>query len=145
MELYFVFMFNTFFLFIFRQNSENMYVNYARWMQQHETLSSIHITFFHSNLISIIWLYQLSTLVKYQSTYYLYWQSYKVEHFCIETSIRGGFYIDYSNKNIPIPTKEEYKIQLISKVESILKRMHWKALHFLERLESSNKVTYRFK
>ena len=42
-------------------------------------------------------------------------------------------YTDYSNKNIPTPTKEEYKIQLISKVESV------------GRLESSNKETYGFK
>ena len=34
-----------------------MYMNYAWWMQQHETLSSIHITSFHSNLISIIYIY----------------------------------------------------------------------------------------
>ena len=54
-------------------------------------------------------------------------------------------YTDYSNKNIPIPTKEKYKIQLISKVESVLKRMRWKVLQFLGRLESSNKETYGFK
>ena len=52
---------------------------------------------------------------------------------------------DYSNKNIPIPTKEEYKIQLISNVESILKRMRCKALQFLGKLESINKETYEFK
>ena len=31
-----VIIFNIFFLFIFRQNLENMYVRYASWMQQHE-------------------------------------------------------------------------------------------------------------
>ena len=50
----------------------------------------------------------------------------------------------YSTKNIPIPTKEEYKIQLISKVESVLKRTYWKAQQFLRKLESSNKETYGF-
>ena len=52
---------------------------------------------------------------------------------------------DYSNKNIPIPTKKEYKIQLISKVKSVLKRILWKALQFLRKRESINKETYRFK
>ena len=57
LELYFVFIFNIFFLFIFRQNPENMYMNYGWWIQQHEILSSIHIASFHSNLISIYIIY----------------------------------------------------------------------------------------
>ena len=51
----------------------------------------------------------------------------------------------YSNKNIPIPSRNEYKIQLISKVENVLKRMRWKALQFLGKLEENNKETYGFK
>ena len=54
-------------------------------------------------------------------------------------------YTDYSNKNIPIPSQNEYKIQLISKVENVLKRMRWKALQFLGKLEENNKETYGFK
>ena len=52
---------------------------------------------------------------------------------------------DYSKKNIPILSRNEYKIQLISKVENVLKRMKWKALQFLEKLEKNNKETYGFK
>ena len=33
------------------------------------------------------------------------------------------FNIDYSTKNIPIPTKHEYTIQLISKVVQFIKQM----------------------
>ena len=44
------------------------------------------------------------------------------------------FNIDYSKKNIPVPTKEEYNIHLISKTELFMKRMRWKALKFLGRL-----------
>ena len=51
----------------------------------------------------------------------------------------------YSNKNIPIPLRNEYKIQLISKVENVLKRMRWRALQFLGKLEENNKETYGFK
>ena len=38
----------------------------------------------------------MSTLVKYQSTYYLYRCSYQVEHFCIETSIIERLDTDYA-------------------------------------------------
>ena len=72
---------------------------------------------------------------------YIERRSYTIEHFCIETSIMERLYTDYSNKNIPTPTKEECKIQLISKVESVLKRMQWKVLQFLGKLESSHKET----
>ena len=52
--LYFVFIFNIFLLFIFKQNPENMYMNCAWWMWQHEILSSMHIMCFHWNLNCII-------------------------------------------------------------------------------------------
>ena len=54
-------------------------------------------------------------------------------------------YTDYSNKNISIPSRNEYQIQLISKVENVLKRIRWKALQFLEKLEENDKETYEFK
>ena len=38
---------------------------------------------------------------------------------------------DYSMKNIPIPPKINYKTSLLEKVESVIKRMRWKALFFL--------------
>ena len=55
-DVYFVFTFNIFLSLIFKQNSENMYMNHAWWMQQHETLSSIDITPFHSTPISTVYL-----------------------------------------------------------------------------------------
>ena len=55
------------------------------------------------------------------------------------------FNINYSKKIIPIPSKEEYKLLLISKVEHLLKRMRWKALAFLEKLGESNKENYGFR
>ena len=38
---------------------------------------------------------------------------------------------DYSMKNIPIPPTDAYRINLLDKVESVLKRMRWKAFFFL--------------
>ena len=55
------------------------------------------------------------------------------------------FNMNYSDKNIPIPTEQNYKIQLISKTEKFIKRIRWKALQFLVKLESTDKLTYGFK
>ena len=54
------------------------------------------------------------------------------------------FYVNCSEKNIPIPLKEQYRIHLISKVDNFIKRMRWKTLQFLGKLESINKETFSF-
>ena len=38
--------------------------------------------------------------------------------------------IDYSLKNIPVPSADSYKRRLIEKVESVIRRMRWKAFFF---------------
>ena len=40
------------------------------------------------------------------------------------------FNLQYSLKNIPIPNKATYEKSIISKTESFLKRMRWKAFFF---------------
>ena len=52
--------------------------------------------------------------------------------------------IDYSFKNIPVPSNNEYKIQFISKVENVMKRKRWKAMKFLGLLDGERKETYGF-
>ena len=42
------------------------------------------------------------------------------------------FDINYSLKNIPIPSTTTYLTRLIEKVESVVKRMRWKAFFFLK-------------
>ena len=54
------------------------------------------------------------------------------------------FNIEYSTKNIPLPGKDEYKLQLIQKTEKLIKRMRWKSLQFLGKLESQSTQTYGF-
>ena len=55
------------------------------------------------------------------------------------------FDTNYLYENIPIPSKKEYKTQLISKVEKVIKRMKWKGLEFLQKLNSNNNTeTYGF-
>ena len=52
------------------------------------------------------------------------------------------FNMDYSDKNIPIPSQQDYKIHLISNTEKFIKRIRWKALEFLGKLESTEKETW---
>ena len=65
--------------------------------------------------------------------------------FVVELFIMERFNISYSQKNIPIPTKKQYKIQLISKVEDLVIRMRWKALEFLGKLDNQVRDNYGFK
>ena len=63
----------------------------------------------------------------------------------------------YSMKNIPIASRRRYKLKLVEKVESVLKRMRWKALFFdkdndatrasqnTENDEEENEKEFRFK
>lgn len=44
----------------------------------------------------------------------------------------------YSMKNIPIPSNSRYKYKLIEMVESVIKRMRWKALFFLNNYNKGN-------
>ena len=55
------------------------------------------------------------------------------------------FKMDYSLKNIPVPSNYEYKLQLISKVESLVKRMRWKALAFLGGWQNDESENYGFR
>ena len=45
---------------------------------------------------------------------------------------------DYSLKNIPTPSKIWYQLRLIDKIESVIKRMHWKAHFFLTNTHNAN-------
>ena len=53
--------------------------------------------------------------------------------------------IDYSTKSISIPAKDEYEIQLVLKIEHVIKRMRWKALEYLGKLNNSTEESYGFK
>ena len=54
------------------------------------------------------------------------------------------FDIDYSKKNIPLPTKRECKIKLTAKVEGVIKLMRWKSPEFFNKLSSSEIEAYGF-
>lgn len=48
--------------------------------------------------------------------------------------------LDYSYKNIPLPSHNEYRKVLLEKVESVIKRMRWKAFFFLKKNETDNEL-----
>ena len=52
--------------------------------------------------------------------------------------------IEHPMQNIPIPSQHQYKIQLISKAEKLIKRMRWKTLEFLGKLSSNNNNNQTF-
>ena len=45
--------------------------------------------------------------------------------------------LGYSNKNIPIPSERTYLLQLVEKIEAVIKRMRWKATFFNPNSEES--------
>ena len=53
----------------------------------------------------------------------------------------------YSLKNIPIPSKKSYQLNLIDKIESSVKRMRWRAFYYLNQQKCDNNIkeTFRFK
>ena len=54
---------------------------------------------------------------------------------------------NYSLKNIPFPDKSSYTLKLMEKIESVVKRMQWKAYFYLnkETQEKQQKNTFGFK
>ena len=55
------------------------------------------------------------------------------------------FTINYSQKNIPIPSKRQYILSLISKVEKVIRHMRWKVLEFQGNHDDSKNNTYGLK
>lgn len=53
--------------------------------------------------------------------------------------------LGYSTKNIPLPTRNEYMKRFIEKTEQFLRRLRWKAYHFLNQSDTAEKETYGFK
>lgn len=52
---------------------------------------------------------------------------------------------NYSTKNIPVASKGVFTRQLIDKTEQFLRRMRWKAFHFLNPGQTADKETFGFK
>ena len=51
----------------------------------------------------------------------------------------------YSLKNIPIASKNAYMKKMMEKVESVVRRMRWKAIFFENEKAGASKITYGFK
>ena len=53
--------------------------------------------------------------------------------------------MQYSKKNIPIPSRHDFKLLLVAKTENFIRRMRWKVLAFDGKLPTSGKKTYGFR
>ena len=52
-------------------------------------------------------------------------------------------YFSFSLNKIPIPSRTLYKLQLIDNIESVIKRMRWKAHFFLNNNEKKKTIKKR--
>ena len=53
-------------------------------------------------------------------------------------------YFNYSLKNMPLPTKDTHRKNLIHKLESFIKRIRWKVFCFENKSKSTNEITSSF-
>ena len=94
---------------------------------------------------------ELSTKVKSTLSQYLATAPDSLNRFRIELSSRYSlvvmerFNLQYSMKNIPVPSHHEYKKMLVAKTESLIKRMRWKVMAFDGKLRQSGKTTFGFR
>ena len=94
--------------------------------------------------------YQLSTLLKSSYTVYMVYierAPSRSSTMVMTLHIMEKFNINYSKKNVPAASRAQYKLTLTSKIEKVIKRMRWKVLEFLGKLDSNsnNNETYGFK
>ena len=47
--------------------------------------------------------------------------------------------LGYSIKNIPLANEHSYKLQLIEKIEAVIKKMRWKVILYKAQNENENK------
>ena len=50
--------------------------------------------------------------------------------------------LGYSIKNIPIPTRKNYLLQLLEKIEMVIKIMRWRAIQFNNNENNNRKVEW---
>ena len=48
--------------------------------------------------------------------------------------------LQYSQKNIPVPLEGSYKLQLMDKIDQVIKQMRWKAVFFMKGSENNTQV-----
>ena len=94
---------------------------------------------------------ELSAKVKSTLSQYLATAPDSFNRFRVELSSRHSlvvmerFNLRYSMKNIPVPSRHEYKKMLVAKTESLIKRMRWKVMAFDGKLQPSGKNTFGFR
>ena len=52
--------------------------------------------------------------------------------------------IKYSLKNIPVPSKKSYQLNLIDKIKSLVKHMRWRAFYYLKQQKCDHEIKASF-
>ena len=52
--------------------------------------------------------------------------------------------LHYSQKNIPIPSERSYKLNLMDKIDQVIKHMRWKVFFYMNRSDDTQE-TYGLK
>ena len=119
---------------------------YTWWLQQAWNVKLYTRVFHHSLVIkrSTNWAFCWSLVTHF--IWYILNAPSRSTTIVITPHIMRKFNINYSKKNIPTSSIAQYKLMLTSKVEQVKKRMRWKVLEFLGKLDSNcNKnETYSF-
>ena len=72
-------------------------------------------------------------------------RSSRVEHCFAEEPSMERTSFNYSTKNIPVASAKDHSKQMIVRTEEFLRRMRWKAFHFLNPVTAADKETFGFK
>ena len=120
---------------------------YTWWLQQAWNFKLYTRVFHHSLDIKHSTNWALCWSLVTQFLWYIWNAPSRSSTIVITLHIMEKFNISYSKKNIPTASTAQYKLMLTSKIEKVIKRMRWKVLEFLGKLDSnSNKnETYGFK
>ena len=57
-------------------------------------------------------------------------------------NVMEKLHFNYSYKNIPIPSERNYKLQLMEKIELVIKRMRWKTHFYNEKKDVKENKTH---
>ena len=48
--------------------------------------------------------------------------------------------LHYSQKNIPIPSERSYKLNLMDKIDQVIKHMRWKVFFYMNRSDDTQEI-----
>ena len=116
------------FQYIISYKNRNKKLWWWTWKREAQFLVFLPISYLQCSVFLHWALFSCNILLEeiMQYSFLLQWGLY-----CIKT-YHGKLDIDYSLKNIPIPSNVSFLIKLIKKTESVVKQIRWRAHFFLQ-------------